>query len=503
LKKIIIIIMCAIASINLSGQEKARKAAAAGTFYPADKLSAIQMLSECFGMYPGKTPDQSLVAVIVPHAGWVFSGPVAASAYALVPAEKKFDHIFLIGPSHNVFLQGASIDTGFGYAETPLGNARIDSGFGEQLIKENSCFSYYPEAHKNEHCLEVQLPFLQFHLSSMPPVVPIIIGCEDMEVIREVAAALKPFLNERNLFVISSDFSHYPNYQDAVDVDGRTGKAIESGSLDKFVQALDDNAERNVRNLATSACGQTAIAVLMCMTAGNPEYRYRHVEYRNSGDSSFGGKDEVVGYHSFAITCSDPEEEGKQGKNGDPVGDFSLTEAERCALLRIARKSITNRLERSNAPGYEGMELDGALKEKCGAFVTLDEHGELRGCIGHFGSDVPLYRVVDSMAKEAAFEDPRFMPLRQDELKDIEIEISVLTPMKRIKSADEFTLGKQGIYMEKNGRGGTFLPQVAEETGWTKEEFLGHCAADKAGIGWDGWKTAYLYTYEALVFKER
>jgi AmmeMemoRadiSam system protein B/AmmeMemoRadiSam system protein A len=493
LKKIVIILMCALASFNLSGQEKARKAAAAGTFYPADKPSAMQMLSDCFGMYPGKTPDQSLVAVIVPHAGWVFSGPVAAAAYSLVPADKKFEHIFLIGPSHYVYLQGASIDTGFGYAETPLGNARIDAELGEKLIKENSCFSYNPDAHKKEHCLEVQLPFLQFHLQSMPPVVPIIIGCEDLEVIKEVAAALKPYLNRKNLFVISSDFSHYPKYEDAVKVDGLTGKAVETGSLDKFIEVLSDNSESGIPNLATSACGQAAIAVLMCMTAGASTFKYEHLKYQNSGDTSFGGKDEVVGYHAFAITCDAPENEG----------GFSLTEAERSTLLGIARKSIENRLNRDNAPGYEGMELSAALKEKCGAFVTLNEGGELRGCIGHFGSDTPLYKVVDSMAKEAAFGDPRFFPVRKDELERIEIEISVLTPMKRIKSADEFTLGKQGIYMEKNGRGGTFLPQVAEETGWTKEEFLGHCAADKAGIGWDGWKTADLYTYEALVFKEK
>ena len=482
-----------MASFNIDGQERVRRPAAAGTFYPADKPSAIQMLSECFGMYPGKTPDDKLVAVIVPHAGWVFSGAVAASVYALVPPEKKFSHIFLIGPSHNVYMQGASIDTGFGYAETPLGNAKIDTVLGEELIKSHKCFSYNPEAHRKEHCLEVQLPFLQYHLQSMPPVVPIVIACEDLDVIRDVAAALKPYLTPDNLFVISSDFSHYPSYDDAVAVDGRTGKAVETGSLDKFVRALTDNADRNVPNLATSACGQAAIAVLMCMTAGDPRYKYEHIIYKNSGDSHFGGKDEVVGYHSFAITCEKAAKEK----------EFALTETEKTALLSIARNAISNRLKGNGKPGYEGMELSGALKEKCGAFVTLNEGGELRGCIGHFGSDQQLYKVVDSMAREAAFGDPRFFPVRKDELERIEIEISVLTPMKRIGSADEFTLGKQGIYMEKNGRGGTFLPQVADETGWTKEEFLGHCAADKAGIGWDGWKTADLYTYEALVFKEK
>jgi AmmeMemoRadiSam system protein A len=147
--------------------------------------------------------------------------------------------------------------------------------------------------------------------------------------------------------------------------------------------------------------------------------------------------------------------------------------------------------------------LTATLKLGCGAFVTLKEAGSLRGCIGHFGGDTPLYKLVEQMASAAAFEDPRFIPLRQPELDSIDIEISVLSPLKRIHGIDEFTLGKQGIYVKKGYHSGTFLPQVADDTHWTKEEFLGHCAQDKAGIGWDGWKTAELYTYEAVVFGEK
>ena len=144
--------------------------------------------------------------------------------------------------------------------------------------------------------------------------------------------------------------------------------------------------------------------------------------------------------------------------------------------------------------------LTATLKQKCGAFVSLHKQGRLRGCIGHFGEDVPLYEIVAEMARAAAFEDPRFMPVTKDELDDIDIEISVLTPMRRIKSLDEFQLHKHGIYIKKGYRSGTFLPQVADEVNWSKEEFVGHCAQDKAGIGWDGWKDAELYVYEAIVF---
>ena len=137
---------------------------------------------------------------------------------------------------------------------------------------------------------------------------------------------------------------------------------------------------------------------------------------------------------------------------------------------------------------------------KCGAFVSLHKHGRLRGCIGHFGEDYPLHEIVARMARAAAFEDPRFMPVTSDELADIDIEISVLTPMRRIQSIDEFQLHRHGIYIKKGYHSGTFLPQVADEVNWTKEEFLGHCAQDKAGIGWDGWREAELYIYEAIVF---
>jgi AmmeMemoRadiSam system protein A len=148
------------------------------------------------------------------------------------------------------------------------------------------------------------------------------------------------------------------------------------------------------------------------------------------------------------------------------------------------------------------MEMDETLEMKCGAFVTLNENGRLRGCIGHFGEDAPLFRVVAQMAREAAFDDGRFEKVEKWEMPLITIEISALSPLRKIDDIGQFRYGRQGIYMRKGGRGGTFLPQVAAETGWTEEEFLGHCARDKAEIGWDGWKTAELYTYEAIIFKE-
>lgn len=477
-----------------SQNEKIRPMAVAGSFYPAQKDTILKMFRSYFASYINKVKEKGQVAaVIVPHAGYIFSGEVAASAFAQIDADSKYEHIFLIGPSHHVYMEGASVNDAYDDYETPLGKVKVDKQLCSQLIKQHKDFFYNPDAHSKEHCLEVQLPFLQYRLKQMPPIVPIIIGTQSLPVIERIAEALKPYFNEKNLFVISSDFSHYPAYDDANKVDHRSGEAIESGKLTNFIEALSHNEKAHVTNLATSACGQCAIATLLYMTEKEKDIAVHHLLYRNSGDSKYGERDQVVGYHSFVFYRKDIEHKEQS---------FSLSDKEKDMLLKIARGSIKNRLDHQSEQLCDTTALTDTLKMKCGAFVTLTEAGQLRGCIGHFGSDTPLFRIVEEMAEAAAFEDPRFYPVQSGELNQIDIEISVLSPLKRIKDISEFDYGKQGIYISKGGRSGTFLPQVAQETNWTKEEFLGHCAQDKAGLSWNGWKDADLYTYEAVIFKE-
>ncbi|MDK2978619.1 MAG: hypothetical protein PWP52_1333, partial [Bacteroidales bacterium] len=172
-------------------------------------------------------------------------------------------------------------------------------------------------------------------------------------------------------------------------------------------------------------------------------------------------------------------------------------------LLKIARKTITEYLESGKIPDVDKNAITPAMQEHCGAFVTLHLDGALRGCIGRFSANEPLYKVVQEMAVSAATKDPRFPAVKPDEMDKIDLEISVLTPLQKIESIDEIEMGRHGIYIKKGFATGTFLPQVAQETGWAKEEFLGHCARDKAGLGWDGWKEAEIFIYEALVFSEK
>ena len=469
-----------------------RPMAVAGSFYPADKKSIQAMAETFFKPYEKKKEFDNVNAIIVPHAGYVFSGHTAASAIAQINPDKKYDHIFLIGPSHREYIDGASIDCEFEYYDTPLGKVKVDKELCRKLVNKSQCFTYRPVAHNREHCIEVQLPLLKYYLKDMPSIVPIIVGTESLHLLKEIAEALEPYFNGNNLFVISSDFSHYPNYNDANMVDKHTGDAIMKGDPKDFIEAIIENSHKYISNLSTSACGQSAIGILLYLVSQQNNIKVNHIDYCNSGDSYYGDKDKVVGYHSFTFTR--PE--------GVTANEFKLTEVEKKNLLKIARNAIKNRMNGINLPLCDPVEITSALKMRGGAFVTLTCKDKLRGCIGHFGCDYPLYKIVEEMAQAAAFEDPRFYPLHPSEMDDTKIEISVLSPMKRIHSIDEFKMGKHGIYIEKDGKTGTFLPQVANEVNWTEEEFLGHCARDKAGISWDGWKDANLYVYEVIILKE-
>ena len=485
---------------NVAKEAIVRPATQANRFYTGDAKELSEEVDSLLVLHAKDRKYEQVAAVIVPHAGYYFSGNVAAAAYQSIPEGPVYKRIFLLGPSHHEWLDGASVNTEFDYYSTPLGNVKVDVETARLLTntdgtdKTDSVFFYNPKAHDREHCLEVQLPFLQRRFGEVPPIVPIIISTNDFRKLKRIAETLKPYMTEENLFVVSSDFSHYPKYEDACEVDARTGKAVESGDVERFIAQLEENARSGVRNLATSACGELAIATLMLMMQDG-SYEVKHLLYQNSGDIDNHDHSRVVGYHAFAVIRSLPLTPSEE--RGDSDG-FSLSNDEKRMLKDIALTSITDSLD--GKPISHHSPLTTHLSSKCGAFVSLHKQGRLRGCIGHFGEDVPLHEIVAEMARAAAFEDPRFMPVTKDELDDIDIEISVLTPMRRIQSLDEFQLHKHGIYIKKGYRSGTFLPQVADEVNWTKEEFVGHCAQDKAGIGWDGWRDAELYVYEAIVF---
>jgi AmmeMemoRadiSam system protein A len=276
--------------------------------------------------------------------------------------------------------------------------------------------------------------------------------------------------------------------------------AIISGNPETFQNILKKNATRNIPGLATSMCGWTSGLTLLYMAQDDPDLEFIRIAYANSGDLSYGDKNEVVGYHAIALADNKP---GDNGNKKELSADFVFTENEKDQLISIARESIKSMLYNKKRFVIDPAELPEIFKRPLGAFVTIRNGKELRGCIGRFMPSDPLYSVVIDMAIAAAFEDSRFAPLTKEEFNKVSLEISVLSPLKKISDIKEIVLGENGIYIKKGIQSGTMLPQVATEQGWTLDEFLGYTSRDKAGLGWLGWKDAEIYIYEALVIEEK
>ncbi len=468
-----------------------RYPAAAGRFYPKNPDELLNMLNDLFSepcMEPAKSNP---LAIIVPHAGYVFSGRVAAAGFKQIDRDRTFKHIFLIGSSHTMSFNGASIYCQGDFL-TPLGKVVVDT-LAQWLVDHNKFISDDPRPHATEHSLEVQLPFLKYWLKNDFTIVPIIIGGQSEENCRKLASSLEPYFHEDNLFVISTDFSHYPGYDDAKVSDTKMAEAILTNSCNDFMKTKRQVENANTNNLVTALCGWTSVLTLMHITEKRSDVEYQKIIYRNSGDSDYGNKEKVVGYHAICVVNSDSKLSATE---------FRLTDDDKIALLKIARQSIYTYVTRGDIPVSAKEKYSENLAVSAGVFVTLKSNNRLRGCIGNFMPDEALYKTVQDMAIAAATQDPRFAAVSAKEVQNLEIEISVLTPLKKVSGPEDIVLGKHGIYIRKGTRSGTFLPQVATETGWSKEEFLGHCSQDKAHLDWEGWKTAELYAYEALVFNE-
>ena len=467
-----------------------RQAVFAGSFYPASKQALESQLRDLFRTATAIEPGGKVQSLIVPHAGYEYSGRVAASGYKSIPADTPYENIFLIASSHREQFDGFSIYPSGNYV-TPMGSVRVNSEIASSLMDARKDMSYRENAHDREHSIEVQIPYIQYHFKEVPPIVPVVMGSSSLAAARDLATALLPYFTPENLFIISSDFSHYPSYEDANRIDKITGDAILTKDPETFYNALRKNSSRGIRNLATPSCGWSSIMTLLYMADRREDLELTPIIYQNSGDSKIGDKDRVVGYWAIAAQTIAPEE-----------GEFVLGAEDQEQLLSISRSTLETFIKEGKLHQVDRKELNYPLKQSAGAFVSLYMGGRLRGCIGNFSPANDLYEVVQEMTIAAAINDSRFAPVEAPELPYISIEISVLTPLQKISSIEEFELGQHGIYISRDGRSGTFLPQVASGKEWSKEDFLGYCSRDKAGLGWEGWKDADLYVYEAIVFAE-
>jgi len=437
----------------------------------------------------GKIPG-NLIALISPHAGYIYSGQVAAYAYCQLEGE-DFDTIILLGPSHYVPVKGASVYAE-GWWQTPLGKVEVDSEIAKEIVRKHEWFHFDDEAHKNEHSLEVQVPFLQLTLKDFK-IVPIVLNDSSQEFCQLLADAIvRSKGKKRILIVASTDMSHYHTYGKACLIDGVTMHDLENFDMD----SLRKHLSRGEGELCGSAAVFTALLAAKACGANN----VRVLKYANSGDVT-GDEARVVGYGAFAITGMREEKRTPESEKVKGGGEM-LNKKQQKILLSIARKTIEEYIRSRKMPEIEVD--DPALKEKRGVFVTLHRKGMLRGCIGYIMPIEELYKAVSKMAIESSTGDPRFPPVTPQEIEQIQIEISVLTVPERIKSVDEIELGKHGVIVKKGVHQGVFLPQVATETGWSKEEFLNRLCYDKAHLPEDAWKDndTEIYTFSAQVFEE-
>ena len=423
-----------------------RNAAVAGLFYPGDTRALATEVDDLLAASGAPSPRLGFPkALIVPHAGYVYSGAVAARAYdELGPARGSVRRVVLLGPVHRVPVRGLALPAAQAFA-TPLGAIRVDRD-AIAAVRDLPQVVQSDAAHALEHSLEVQLPFLQKQLGDFS-LVPFAVGSASVAEVAEVIERL--WGGRETLVVLSTDLSHYHGYEEARRIDGAT--------VSRIAGLADDLGH-------DEACGATPLNGLLAV-ARRKGLAIRLLDVRNSGDTA-GTKDRVVGYSAFALD--------------EPQSTVSL-EAAGPVLLQVARAAIEARLSGSACT------VDAAWLQQPGAtFVTLTQDGSLRGCIGSLQASRPLGLDVAENALGAAFRDPRFAPISAQEWPRCRVEVSLLSAPKLVAFADEADLlaqlvpGEDGVILEAEGRRATFLPQVWESLP-DKRQFLRELAR-KAGL---------------------
>lgn len=496
----IIFCFAAACQANKPSDSDVREPAVAGKFYP-DSAAKLRLAIGKFLQDAIPAKVKKPVAIIVPHAGYIFSGQICADGFNQV-SNQKYDIVVILGTNHTGSgFNRISLYPGVGF-RTPLGTAPVDKSIISSLLKEspNDCILDKP-AHESEHSLEVIVPFIQV-VFPKAKIVPIVVGSQDMDTCTRFGQALAKVLKNKNaLIVASSDLSHYPSQEDTNIVDRKTLEAIEKLDIAGFRKTIQDNMNKNISNLSTCACGEAPIMAAMAAAQSMGATRGAIVSYANSGDVAIGERSRVVGYGAVVLTADGNKKEiiSSAKKPTTPVSS-SLTTSDKKTLIAFARETLSRIFTTDTVPLARGFSAN--LQQPRGVFVTLKKKGELRGCIGHMIADEPLGKLVGTMAIQAALNDRRFNPLTGDELNDIEIEISVLTPMKKVAGVSDILIGRDGVLLAKDGRSAVFLPQVATEQGWSREEMLDHLC-QKAGLDSGCWKKgAQFSTYQALVFSE-
>jgi MEMO1 family protein len=473
------VLLCSTAAVFAQG---VRPPVWAGQFYEGDKARLASQIAAFLSEKPGPAEaaaaaaDGTIRALIVPHAGYMYSGRVAAAAYRLV-GDGGFETVVILGPSHRLAFTGASIWPE-GIFETPLGPAAVDMEVARLLTRAGG-FRFDPAAHAEEHSVEVQVPWIQTVLPKAR-IVPVVLGTPSEETAQALGGALADLAKTRKILVVAStDLSHFLARRDAQALDRETAemlRTLKTGALLRGALRSDNRM-----------CGTAAVLAALAFARKEGAARVDILAYADSAEAG-GPEDRVVGYLAAAVRTS-----------AAPAAEFSLSAAEKKELLALARRTLEDFVRRGTTAPYETTNV--RFTEPRGAFVTLTRKGDLRGCIGYIEPVAPLYKAVQQCAVYAASEDPRFLPVAASELPEIAVEISILTTPRKIDDPRSVQVGRHGLILSRAGRRGVLLPQVAVENRWSREEFLSQ-ACLKAGLPADDWKKgAVVEVFEAIVFR--
>ncbi len=476
----------------------------AGRWYPADADTLKKQVSQLFQKIEVKSAND-IIALILPHAGYQYSGRTAAMG--LAGLARQYKRIIVIGPSHYMPMEDVLSVPQETVYQTPLGEVPLDVEFIKKLLAYPQ-FQVIPRANQPEHSTQIEVPLLQFTQKDFKLVL-IVAGQCSTQTISKAASILNSLVDNDTLVIASSDFTHYgPNYGYVPFTENvpQEIKNLDMGAY-KYIEQLDSAGFMEYKNkTGATICGYVPIAILLAMLDESSQAHL--INYTTSGQltgdytnsvsylaASFSGKwfkTEPAGLASGEVSPLDGQESRASG----------LTEEDKKQLLSFARKSIIYFLDKHKMLNVSETNLSERLKEPRAAFVTLNENHQLRGCIGDIFPRQPLYKSVISNAVNAAVNDPRFLPVDKDELKDITIEISALTPPKPVGSYQDIRIGIDGVVLKKGGHSAVFLPQVAPEQNWSRDEMLTHLSL-KAGLPADAWKQgASFLVFQAEVFGE-
>ena len=484
----------ACGDLKLSG---IRQPAVAGQFYPSDPAKLGLAIRQFLDDSP-TIPMEDPLAVIVPHAGYIYSGQICADAFRQV-MNRRYDVFVILGVNHTTGgFRGISL-ADYESFRTPLGDIPIDETVTAELLAKCTDCVRNREVHLKEHSIEVQLPFIQV-LFPDAKIVPVIIHPPDPDLCARFGKILAGVLKDKKaLIVISSDLSHYPDSAEAFKTDQETLEAISSLDPQNIVSVMHN---LNAPNLDTRACGEAGI--LSGITAARLLGATHAVVagYANSGDIAIGDRTRAVGYGAVALVPGATKIETTAfNRPKAPDTATPLKDSEKRILLTFARKTLRQYLTTQTIPLARN--FPARLSFKQGVFVTLRSSGLLRGCIGSLLPQDELGKTVGTMALQAALNDPRFPPVEAKELDGLEIEISVLTPLKSVSGPDQIAVGQDGVLLAKEGKSAVFLPQVAPENNWNRTQMLDNLCT-KAQLPSGCWKkNARFEIFRAEVFSEQ